>query len=129
MAPLAARVVLVVDVGMVLQSVQDRTFVGRSPGRARRRQPLQRALHALKAGDLLLDESNLRSGLARDRIAGGAVADSQTEQLLDLLQREAQVLRVLDEAEPRRLAGPETRTSPIPRYRVKVCRPRRAFLS
>src|SRR5206468_10490626 len=97
----AASAVLVTDVVMIFQNLQDRTVVRRAPRRARRGQPLQRALHASEIADPLLDDLDLLSGFALDDIAGSAVSDPQGEQLLDLLQREAELLGVLDEAEAR----------------------------
>src|SRR2546426_3869586 len=99
--PLAASTVLVTGVGMIFQDLQDRALGRGSPYRARRSQPLQRTLHALKVADLLLDDFDLLSGFPLDGIAGGAVPDAQPEQLLDLLQRETELLGVLDEAEAR----------------------------
>src|SRR5713101_7389963 len=99
--PVAASTVLVTDVGMIFQDLEDRALGRGSPYRARRSQPLQRALHALKVADLLLDDVDLLSGFPLDGIAGGAVPDAQPEQLLDLLQRETELLCVLDEAEAR----------------------------
>src|SRR5437763_4761282 len=99
--PVAASAVLVTDVVMVFQYLQDRAVVRRPSGRARRGQPLQRALHALEVTDPLLDDLDLLSGFSLDDIAGSAVSDPQGEQLLDLLQREAELLGVLDEAEAR----------------------------
>src|SRR5438445_250071 len=99
--PVAASTVLVAEVAMVFQCLQNRAVVGRLSGRACRGQPLQRAFHAPEIGDLLLDEFNLLSGFPRDRVACSAVPDAQAEQLLDFLQREAELLRVLDEAEAR----------------------------
>src|SRR5205807_7454649 len=80
---------------------QDRAVVRRPPRRARRGQTLQRALHALEIADPLLDDVDLLSGFPLDGIAGGAVPDAQPEQLLDLLQRETELLSVLDEAQAR----------------------------
>src|SRR5881296_3279639 len=97
--PVAATTVLVVDVAMVFQCLQNRAVVGRPSGRACPGQPLQRALHSPEIGDLLLDEFNLFSGFPLDRVARGSVPDPQSQQSLDLIQREAQLLRVLDEAE------------------------------
>src|SRR6266516_2682695 len=99
--PVAASAVLVADVVMIFQDLQDRALVRRPSGRARRGQPLQRALHALEITDPLLDDLDLQSGFPLDGIAGGAVPDAQPEQLLDLLQRETELLGVLDEAESR----------------------------
>src|SRR5438128_6493330 len=99
--PVAARAVLVADVVMIFQDLQDRAVVRRPSGRARRGQPLQRALHALEVTDPLLDDLDLLSRFPLDGIAGGAVPDAQPEQLLDLLQRETELLGVLDEAESR----------------------------
>src|SRR2546427_3917208 len=86
---------------MVFQYLQDRAVVRRPSGCARRGQTLQRALHALEIADPLLDDLDLLSGFPLDGIAGGPVTDAQPEQLLDLLQRETQLLGVLDEAEAR----------------------------
>src|SRR2546425_1114239 len=97
--PVAASAVLVTDVVMIFQNLQDRAVVRRPAGRARRGQPLQRALHALEVTDSLLDDLDLLSGFPLDGVAGGAVSDAQPEQLLDLLQRETELLGVLDEAE------------------------------
>src|SRR2546425_12770174 len=99
--PVAASAVLVTDVVMIFQNFQDRAVVRRLSSRARRGQPLQRALHALEVTDPLLDDFDLLSGFPLDDIAGGAVPDAQPEQLLDLLQREAKLLGMLDEAEAR----------------------------
>src|SRR2546428_317813 len=99
--PVAASAVLVADVVMIFQDLQDRAVVRRPSGRARRGEPLQRALHALEVTDPLLDDLDLLSGFPLDGIAGGAVPDAQPEQLLDLLQRETELLGVLDEAESR----------------------------
>src|SRR5438128_7140626 len=99
--PVAASAVLVTDVVMVFQDLQDRAVVRRPPGRARRGQTLQRALHALEIADPLLDDVDLLSGFPLDGTAGGPVADAQPEQLLDLLQRETELLGVLDEAQAR----------------------------
>ena len=60
-----------------------------------------RALHALERTDPLLDDLDLVSGFPLDGIAGRAVPDAQPEQLLNLLQRETELLGVLDEAEAR----------------------------
>src|SRR5881409_1711407 len=99
--PVAATTVLVVDVAMVFQCLQNRAVVGRPSGGARHGQTLQRALHSPEIDDLLLDELNLFSGFPLDRFARSSVTDPQSEQSLDLIQREAQLLRVLDEAEAR----------------------------
>src|SRR5437667_105124 len=99
--PVAASAVLVTDVVMIFQDLQDRAVVRRPAGCARRGQTLQRALHALEIADPLLDDVDLLSGFPLDGIAGGAVPDAQPEQLLDLLQRETELLGVLDEAETR----------------------------
>src|SRR2546422_674826 len=99
--PVAASAVLVTDVVMVFQYLQDRAVIRRPSGRARGGQPLQCAPHALEIADPLLDDFNLVSGFPLDDIAGGAVPDAQPEQLLDLLQRETELLGVLDEAEAR----------------------------
>src|SRR3989475_3521703 len=97
--PVAASAVLVAEVVMVFQDLQDRAVVRRPPGRARRCQTLQRALHALEIADPLLDDVDLLSGFPLDGIACRAMPDAQPEQLLDLLQRETELLGVLDEAE------------------------------
>jgi len=60
-----------------------------------------RALHALERTDPLLDDLDLVSGFPLDGIAGRAVPDAQPEQFLDLLQRETELLGVLDEAQAR----------------------------
>src|SRR5437870_1406426 len=99
--PVAATTVLVVDVAMVFQCLQNRAVVGGPSGGARHGQALQRALHSPEIGDLLLDELNLFSGFPLHRVARSSVPDPQSEQSLDLIQREAQLLRVLDEAEAR----------------------------
>src|SRR2546425_6879784 len=99
--PVAASAVLVTDVVMVFQYLQDRAVVRRPPGRARRSQTLQRALHALEIADPLLDDLDLLSGFPLDGIAGGPAPHAQPEQLLDLLQRETELLGVLDEAQAR----------------------------
>src|SRR5438445_455938 len=99
--PVAASAVLVTDVVMVFQYLQDRAVVRWPSCRARRRQSLQRALHALEIPDPLLDDVDLLSGFPLDGIAGSTVADAQPEQLLDLLQRETELLGVLDEAQAR----------------------------
>src|SRR2546427_1844461 len=99
--PVAASAVLVTDVVMIFQDRQDRAVVRRPSGRARRSQPVQRALHALEVTDPLLDNLDLLSGFPLDGIACGAVPDAQAEQLLDLTQRETELLGVLDEAEAR----------------------------
>src|SRR5216684_3679294 len=104
--PVAASVVLVTGVGMIFQDLQDRTLGRGSPDRARGGQPLQRALHALKVADLLLDDFDLLSGFPLDGVTCRSVPDPQPEQLLDLPQRETEFLGVLDEAEARhRLVG------------------------
>src|SRR5229473_3445910 len=97
--PVAASTVLVADVGMIFQDLKDWALGRGSPHRARSGQPLQRALHALEIADPLLDELDLRSGFSLDGMACSAVPDTQPEQLLDLLQREAELLGVLDEPE------------------------------
>src|SRR3989454_11850536 len=99
--PVAASAVLVPDVVMIFQNLQNRAVVRRPSGRARRGQPLQRALHALEVTDPLLDDLDLLSGFPLDDVAGRAVSDPQGEQLLDLLQRETELLGVLDEPEAR----------------------------
>src|SRR3989449_3807670 len=99
--PVAASTVLVADVAMIFQCLQDRAVVGGPSGGARHGQALQRALHSPEIGDLLLDELNLFSGFPLDRVARSSVPDPQSEQSLDLIQREAQLLRVLDEPEAR----------------------------
>src|SRR2546425_2836875 len=99
--PVAASAVLVTDVVMVFQDLQDRAVVRRPPRRARRGQTLQRALHALEIADPVFDDLDLLSGFPLDGIAGGPVPDAQPEQLLDLLQRETELLGVLDEAQAR----------------------------
>src|SRR5260370_10979658 len=76
-----------------------RAYVRRAPGMPSRRQAVQRALNALEIADSLLNEIDLVSGFPLDGIARGPVAHPQAEQLLDFLQREAQLLRVLDEAQ------------------------------
>src|SRR3989475_1102698 len=78
-----------------------RSVVRLPSGRARRGQPLQRALHALEVTDPLLDDVDLLSGFPLDDIAGSAVSDAQGEQLLDLLQRETEILSVFNEPKPR----------------------------
>src|SRR5207237_8694070 len=98
--PVAASTVLGTDVVMLFQDLEDRAVVGRPPGRAGRCQPVQGALHALEVADPLLDDFDLLSGFPLDDIAGSAVSDPQGEQLLDLLEREAELLGLLDEAEP-----------------------------
>ncbi len=72
-----------------------------SPDRARGSKPLQRALHALQIANPLLDDVDLLSGFPLDDIAGSAVSDAQGEQLLDLLQRETEILSVFNEPKPR----------------------------
>src|SRR5260370_15094996 len=99
--PVAASAVLVTDVVMIVQTLQDRAVVRRASGRACSGQPLQRALHALKIADPLLDDGDLLSGFPFDDIAGGAVSDAQGEQLLDLLQRETKILSVFNEPKAR----------------------------
>src|SRR3989442_8910741 len=76
---------------MIFQGLQDRAVVGGPSGGARHGQPLQRALHSPEIGDLLLDELNLFSGFPLDRVARSSVPDPQSEQSLDLIQREAQL--------------------------------------
>src|SRR5437588_2721798 len=97
--PVAASAVLVTDVVMILQNLQDWAVVRRSSSRARRGEPLQRPLHALEVTDSLLDDVDLLPGFPLDRIARGTVPDPQSKQVLDLLQRETELLGVLDEAE------------------------------
>src|SRR5713101_152498 len=99
--PVAASAVLVTGVGMIFQDLQDRAVGRGSPDHARGGKPLQRALHALEVTDPLLDDLDLLSGFPLDGIACGAVTDAQPEQLLNLLQRETELLGVLDEAEAR----------------------------
>src|SRR3989475_4636340 len=99
--PVAASAVLVTDVVMIFQNLQDRAVVRRPSGCARRGQPVQRAPHALEVTDPLLDDLDLLSGFPLDGIACGTVPDAQPEQLLDLTQRETELLGVLDEAEAR----------------------------
>src|SRR6266852_1985776 len=99
--PVAASRVLVTGVAMIFQDLKDRALGRGSPYGARGGQPLQRALHALKVADLLLDDVDLLSGFPLDGIACGAVPDAQPEQLLNLLQRETELLGVLDEAKAR----------------------------
>src|SRR2546427_10516335 len=117
--PVAATTVLVVDVAMVFQCLQNRAVVGRLSGRACSGQPLQRALHAVEIADPLLDELDLLSGFPLDRVARGSVPDPQSEQVLAFLQREAALLRVLDDTKTsncvtRELAGASPR---VPRWR------------
>src|SRR2546427_5001758 len=52
--PVAARAVLVADVVMIFQDLPGPAVVRRPSGRARRGQPLQRALHALEVTHPLL---------------------------------------------------------------------------
>src|SRR3989441_4569550 len=99
--PVAASTVLVTGLGMIFQDLQDRAVARGSPDRACGRKSLQRALHALEVTDPLLDDLDLLSGFPLDGIACGAVTDAQPEQLLNLLQRETELLGVLDEAEAR----------------------------
>src|SRR3989441_8461942 len=86
---------------MIFKNLQDRAVVRRPAGRARRGQPLQRPLHALEVTDSLLDDLDLLSGFPLDGIACGAVPDAQCEQLLDLLQRETEILSVFNEPKAR----------------------------
>src|SRR6266851_6350658 len=97
--PVAASTVLVTGVGMIFQDLQDRAVGRGSPDRARGGQPLQRALHALEVTDPQLDDLDLLSGFPLDGVTCRSVPDPQPEQLLDLLQRETELLGVLDEAE------------------------------
>src|SRR2546425_5056941 len=99
--PVAASTVLVTGVAMIFQDLEDRAVARGSPDRARGGKPLQRALHALEVTDPLLDDLDLLAGFPLDGIACRAVPDAQPEQLLDLLQRETELLGVLDEAESR----------------------------
>src|SRR5712691_3298240 len=99
--PVAASTVLVTGVGMIFQDLQDRAVGCGSPDRARGGKPLQRAVHALKIPNPLLDDVDLLSGFPLDDIAGRAVSDAQGEQLLDLLQRETEILSVFNEPQPR----------------------------
>ena len=89
------------DVVMIFQYLQDRAVVRGPPGRAGRGQAFERALHPLEVTDPLLNDLDLLSGLPLDGIAGGAVPDAEAQQLVDLTQREAQLLGVLDEAQAR----------------------------
>src|SRR2546428_3514045 len=98
--PVAASTVLVTDVGMIFQDLEDRALGRGSPHRACCGQSLQRALHALEISDPLLDDFDLFSGFPLDDVAGSAVADPQGEQLLDLLQRETEILSVFNEPKP-----------------------------
>src|SRR5712691_11910938 len=77
--PVAASTVLVTDVGMIFQYLEDRALGRVSPYRARGGKPLQRALHALKVADLLLNDVDLLSGFPLDDIARSAVSDTQRE--------------------------------------------------
>jgi len=86
---------------MIFQDLQNRALGRGSPNRARGGKPLQRALHPLKIVDPPLNNLDLLSGFPLHRIAGAAVTDPEPEQFLDLTQREAEILRVLDETEPR----------------------------
>src|SRR5712691_1016406 len=99
--PVAASTVLMTGVGMIFQDLKDWALGRGSPHRARRGQPLQRALHALEISDPLLDDVDFLFGFPLDGVACSAVPDTQPEQLLDLLQREAEFLGMLDEAETR----------------------------
>src|SRR6266581_8978549 len=99
--PVAATTVLVVDVAMVFQCLQNRAVVGGPSGGTRHGQTLQRALHSSEIGDLLLDELNLLSGFPLHCVARCPVPDSEAEQFLDFIERETQLLRVLDEAKAR----------------------------
>src|SRR2546422_5912190 len=86
---------------MVFQSLQDRAVVRWPSGGTGRGQPLQGAFHALEVADPVLDDFDLLSSFPLDDIAGSAVSDPQGKQLLDLLQREAELLGMFDETEPR----------------------------
>jgi hypothetical protein len=86
-------------VAMVFQRVQDRALVGWPSGSARRGEALEGALQALEIADPLLDELDLLSGLLLDHVARRAVPDPQAEQLLDFLQRKAELPGVFDEAQ------------------------------
>src|SRR5712691_7479402 len=99
--PVAASTVLVTGVAMIFQDLQDWALGCGSPYGARGGQPLERALHALEVADLLLDDFDLLSGFPLDGVACGAVPDAQPEQLLDLLQRETELLGVFNEPKPR----------------------------
>jgi len=80
---------------MIFQNLQDRAVVRRPSVPARRDQPLERALHAQEVTDPLLDDFDLLSGFSLDGVTCRAVPDPQPEQLLNLLQRETEVLSVL----------------------------------
>jgi len=82
---------------MIFQNLEDRAVVRRPSGRARRGQPLERALHALEVTDPLLDDVDLLSGFPLDDIARGAVPDAQAAaEMLAQKALEAGVERFVD---------------------------------
>jgi len=84
-------------------------------GRARR--GAAAPVYASCAGDRdsLLDDFNLLSGFSLDDIASSTVSTPQSEQLLDLLQRE-RALGVLDEAEARQGGRRQRTGDTLPEY-------------
>src|SRR3989442_10822555 len=79
----------------------------RAASGARGREAYEGALHSAQGAELLVDVRDLRLRAAPHVGAGGARIESEGEQRLDLLQREPERLRLLDEAEPAHCAGVE----------------------
>src|SRR3954471_7243572 len=73
-------------------------------------QLLQRALHGLQLLHALLDRGELFRG---ERARVGAAPIAELEQVADLLQRESEALRALDEAQPRERLGPGMAIAPL----------------
>src|SRR5262245_59249849 len=84
---------------MVVQRLQNRAVIRRTPGGARSGESLQRLSDPLQALDLALYQLDLLPGLPLDGGTRGPMPDPERQQLLDLLQREPQLLGVLDEPE------------------------------
>ena len=60
---------------------------------------VQRAAHRLQVRDLLIDVLDLALGDGADPVPLAAPHPAQAHQLLDLVEREAELLRLLDEAD------------------------------
>src|SRR5688572_20623465 len=83
-----------------LELFQDRALARWATAAALLRESLERSLHLFEARDPLLDVLDLRSCLIPYVSTSAVRVDAQLEQLLDLLQREAEILGASDELHP-----------------------------
>src|SRR5690606_23297712 len=98
---------------------EDGAVVCRAVPVARGSEVHQGVADLLEVGELAVDLGDLVFGAPADFLAPGAGRGAEREQLLDLGKREAEVLRALDEADPRDVVFAEDAVAGGPSRRVR----------